>query len=124
MSAPAATASGVSPDNGTTVPGEKAGIHRLNRDALQKLIGVLREDGYLVVAPTRRDGAIVYDEINSIEELPAGWIDQFETSGCVGCGRCITWCPVGIDITEEVAAIRRDVSEEAASDLEESLHTD
>lgn len=34
------------------------------------------------------------------------WIDQFDTSGCVGCGRCITWCPVGIDITEEVAAIR------------------
>jgi sulfhydrogenase subunit beta (sulfur reductase) len=34
------------------------------------------------------------------------WFDQFGTSGCVGCGRCITWCPVGIDITEEVAAIR------------------
>ena len=36
----------------------------------------------------------------------ANWIDQFGTSGCVGCGRCITWCPVGIDITEEAAAIR------------------
>ena len=36
----------------------------------------------------------------------ATWFDQFGTSGCVGCGRCITWCPVGIDITEEVAAIR------------------
>ena len=36
----------------------------------------------------------------------AHWIDQFGTSGCVGCGRCITWCPVGIDITEEAAAIR------------------
>ena len=36
----------------------------------------------------------------------AAWIDQFGTSGCVGCGRCITWCPVGIDLTEEVAAIR------------------
>lgn len=34
------------------------------------------------------------------------WIDQFGTSGCVGCGRCIAWCPVGIDITEELAAIR------------------
>ena len=34
------------------------------------------------------------------------WWDQFGTSGCVGCGRCITWCPVGIDITEEAAAIR------------------
>jgi ferredoxin len=36
----------------------------------------------------------------------ASWYDQFGSSGCVGCGRCITWCPVGIDITEEVAAIR------------------
>jgi sulfhydrogenase subunit beta (sulfur reductase) len=36
----------------------------------------------------------------------ATWWDQFGTTGCVGCGRCITWCPVGIDITEEVAAIR------------------
>jgi ferredoxin len=34
------------------------------------------------------------------------WHEQFGVSGCVGCGRCITWCPVGIDITEEVAAIR------------------
>jgi sulfhydrogenase subunit beta (sulfur reductase) len=34
------------------------------------------------------------------------WFDQFGSSGCVGCGRCITWCPVAIDITEEVAAIR------------------
>jgi ferredoxin len=36
----------------------------------------------------------------------ATWHDQFGASGCVGCGRCITWCPVGIDLTEEVAAIR------------------
>jgi len=39
----------------------------------------------------------------------ASWIDQFGTSGCVGCGRCITWCPVGIDLTEEVKAIREKV---------------
>jgi len=36
----------------------------------------------------------------------ASWIDQFDRPGCVGCGRCITWCPVGIDITEEAAALR------------------
>jgi sulfhydrogenase subunit beta (sulfur reductase) len=36
----------------------------------------------------------------------ATWFDQFGSSGCVGCGRCITWCPVAIDITEEAAAIR------------------
>ena len=40
----------------------------------------------------------------------AGWIDQFGSSGCTGCGRCITWCPVGIDLTEEVAAIREEAS--------------
>lgn len=33
------------------------------------------------------------------------WVDQFGTCGCVGCGRCVTWCPVGIDITEEAKAI-------------------
>jgi len=36
----------------------------------------------------------------------AWWKDQFGGSGCVGCGRCITWCPAGIDITEEIRAVR------------------
>ncbi len=35
----------------------------------------------------------------------ATWHDQFGESGCVGCGRCITWCPVGIDLTVEVAEL-------------------
>jgi sulfhydrogenase subunit beta (sulfur reductase) len=39
----------------------------------------------------------------------ASWKGQFGVLGCVGCGRCITWCPVGIDLTEEVAAIRQEV---------------
>lgn len=34
------------------------------------------------------------------------WIDQFGTSGCVGCGRCVTWCPAGIDVLEELQALR------------------
>jgi Fe-S-cluster-containing hydrogenase component 2 len=33
------------------------------------------------------------------------WHRQYGRSGCVGCGRCIAWCPVGIDITEEAAAL-------------------
>jgi len=37
----------------------------------------------------------------------AYWHEQFGSSGCVGCGRCITWCPVGIDITEEAARMRQ-----------------
>jgi len=36
----------------------------------------------------------------------ASWYDQFGSSGCVGCGRCVTWCPVGIDITAEARTIR------------------
>ncbi len=35
----------------------------------------------------------------------ASWQDQFGSSGCVGCGRCITWCPVAIDLTEEIPKI-------------------
>jgi len=35
----------------------------------------------------------------------SAWVEQFGTSGCVGCGRCITWCPVGIDVTEELTAL-------------------
>jgi ferredoxin len=37
----------------------------------------------------------------------SSWWDQFDTTGCVGCGRCVAWCPVGIDITEEASAIAR-----------------
>jgi ferredoxin len=38
------------------------------------------------------------------------WWDQFGESGCVGCGRCITWCPVGIDITAHAAALAEEVA--------------
>jgi len=37
----------------------------------------------------------------------ATWFDQFGSSGCVGCGRCITWCPTGIDITEEIGKLQK-----------------
>lgn len=57
------------------------------------------------------NGGVVRNQIRSryrqwLTHKLASWIDQFGVSGCVGCGRCITWCPVGIDLTEEVAAIR------------------
>ncbi len=57
------------------------------------------------------NGAIVRNNIRSryrqwLTHKLASWIDQFGVSGCVGCGRCITWCPVEIDLTEEVTAIR------------------
>ncbi|NUR27057.1 MAG: 4Fe-4S dicluster domain-containing protein [Catenulispora sp.] len=42
------------------------------------------------------------------------WHDQFGSSGCVGCGRCIAWCPVGIDVTEELAALHTESDAGAA----------
>lgn len=49
----------------------------------------------------------------------SSWHDQFGMSGCVGCGRCITWCPVGIDITQEARAIRANDMREAHVELPE-----
>ena len=40
----------------------------------------------------------------------ASWQDQFQTLGCVGCGRCIVWCPVGIDITKEALSLQEQVT--------------
>ncbi|NUT34337.1 MAG: 4Fe-4S dicluster domain-containing protein [Hamadaea sp.] len=40
------------------------------------------------------------------------WHAQFGESGCVGCGRCVAWCPVGIDVTAELTALA------ATSDLD------
>ena len=58
------------------------------------------------------NGGVVRNDVRSryrqwLTHKLASWHDQFDSSGCVGCGRCITWCPVGIDLTAEVAAIRR-----------------
>ncbi|RMF77092.1 MAG: sulfite reductase subunit A, partial [Planctomycetota bacterium] len=47
----------------------------------------------------------------------ANWQDQFGVLGCTGCGRCITWCPVGIDLTEEVAAIGAGAPPQAAEEI-------
>lgn len=62
------------------------------------------EHSWLSAGPVRNSTASRYRQW--LTHKLASWIDQFGTSGCVGCGRCITWCPVGIDLTEEVAAIR------------------
>lgn len=43
------------------------------------------------------------------------WHEQYGRSGCVGCGRCISWCPVGIDLTAEVAALAVDGAESASA---------
>lgn len=45
---------------------------------LQQLIDVLWRKGYRVVGPTVRNGVVVYDELKSTADLPAGWTDQQE----------------------------------------------
>lgn len=70
-----------------------------------------RWDSCFTLGFTRLHGGPVRRKIRSryrqwMTHKLATWFDQFGTSGCVGCGRCITWCPVGIDLTEESAAIR------------------
>ena len=41
----------------------------------------------------------------------SSWWEQFDSSGCVGCGRCVTWCPAAIDITAEATALAASASE-------------
>jgi ferredoxin len=60
---------------------------------------------YIHGGAIRREGSERYRQW--ITHKLASWHEQFDVSGCVGCGRCITWCPVGIDITAEVRAIAK-----------------
>src|SRR5207237_6421840 len=67
-----------SPERGVTTalpvgPGYRGVIDVAGLDAA---IGVLAADGYRVVGPTVREGAVVYDEISSVADLPAGWTDE------------------------------------------------
>jgi sulfhydrogenase subunit beta (sulfur reductase) len=63
---------------------------------------------HVVGGPVRQSASARYR--HWITHKLSSWHDQFGESGCVGCGRCITWCPVGIDITAEVAALEEDVT--------------
>ena len=59
---------------------------------------------YIHGGSVRRTGASRYRQW--LTHKLASWVDQFGESGCVGCGRCITWCPVGIDLTVEARAFQ------------------
>jgi ferredoxin len=62
------------------------------------------EFSYIHGGPVRRTRGSRYRQW--MTHKLGSWVDQFGMTGCVGCGRCITWCPVGIDITAEAAALR------------------
>ena len=47
----------------------------ISRDALQALLDALAEN-HEIIGPTVRDGAIVYDRITRLADLPAGWTDH------------------------------------------------
>ncbi|MGV1088274.1 MAG: 4Fe-4S dicluster domain-containing protein [Mycobacterium sp.] len=56
--------------------------------------------------PVRKSGPSRYR--HWLTHKLSSWHDQFGSSGCVGCGRCIAWCPTGIDITEEMSAFAQE----------------
>ena len=60
---------------------------------------------YIHGGPVRREVSSRYRQW--MTHKMSSWHVQFGTSGCVGCGRCITWCPAGIDMTAEIAVMRR-----------------
>ncbi|MET9392946.1 4Fe-4S dicluster domain-containing protein [Streptomyces sp. NPDC006624] len=64
---------------------------------------------YLHGGPVRSSGRSRYRQW--LTHKLSTWYDQFGSTGCVGCGRCITWCPVGIDITEEAAALHGELAD-------------
>jgi sulfhydrogenase subunit beta (sulfur reductase) len=64
-----------------------------------------REFSHVAGGPVRRSGAARYRQW--LTHKFSSWVDQFGTLGCVGCGRCISWCPAGIDLMAEIEEIRR-----------------
>jgi ferredoxin len=71
------------------------------------------DHSYIHGGPIRASGSARYRQW--LTHKFGTWEAQFGVSGCVGCGRCIAWCPVGIDVTEELALLREE---------EEVVHAD
>src|SRR5581483_2924366 len=60
----------------SSAPHDTADARVLERSGLDRLFESLRNREFRVVGPTVRNGAIIYDEINSSADLPAGWSDE------------------------------------------------
>ena len=37
----------------------------------------------------------------------SNWMEQYDCLGCVGCGRCMTWCPTNIDLTDMAKEVQK-----------------
>jgi len=62
------------------------------------------EHGYLHGGGVRPDITSRYRQW--LSHKLASWQDQFGTPGCTGCGRCVVWCPVGIDLRQEISLLK------------------
>ncbi len=74
-------------------------------------VRVRRWDSCFTIGHSYMHGGAVHPDIRSryrqwLTHKLGTWWDQFGTSGCVGCGRCITWCPAGIDLTDAVRRLQ------------------
>jgi len=70
-----------------------SGGYIVERASFDELFRALQRRGYAVVAPTVRDGAIVYGEIGSAAELPIGWTERAALSTASTPAR--SHCPAG-----------------------------
>ena len=94
-----------------TTTEDRTDISGEHAERTQRWVSCFEVDySYLHGGSVRASGASRYRQW--ITHKLATWQDQFGTSGCVGCGRCIAWCPVGIDITVEANRLA-----EAADDV-------
>jgi hypothetical protein len=50
------------------------------KEDLARVFQVLKEMGYTLLGPTLGETAIVYDEIEGVDDLPIGWGDEQEAA--------------------------------------------
>jgi sulfhydrogenase subunit beta (sulfur reductase) len=62
-------------DVGQSTPRTGA-VVTVERSDLDALLAAIAGQGYHVVGPTVRDGAIVYGDVSSSADLPVGWGDE------------------------------------------------